>query len=160
MGATCRPQCNVGAADCDSNPTNGCEATNTNPTCSNGAPIDVTVIGDTANSGSTTGTTERFVRVRIRESLSADVDLTARLALQSGQGTDYDLYVYCPNCAATAINEADNSIEVGRDDISNNDRSFEVWAEIRLDTTTAQTTCAAWTLTVTGNVTTQNRCAN
>ena len=160
MGGTCRPVCNAGAADCDGDPDNGCELTNTNPTCVAGQ-IDVSINGDVADTDMVTGTTEDLFHLRVRETQSPDIDITARIALTSGAGTDYDLFVYCPSCNAAPLNEADDTIEVGRNDVNMSDRSFSVWVEVRLDTSGGpQTTCAPWTVAITGNVATTNRCGD
>jgi hypothetical protein len=158
----CTPMCNLGAANCDGDPDNGCELTNTDPQCAGNAAVDLQVIGDVTPTQPATivDNTERLMRIRVRETLSADEDITARFALTNGAGVDYDLFVYCPSCAAQPISDNDETIEVGRSDINNNDRSFDVWVEVRLDMTAPATTCASWTLTITGHVATTNRCAD
>lgn len=158
MGA-CVPSCTNGAADCDGDPDNGCELQDTNPTCNMGASVGLTVSGDAAQTVMTTGTTESFIRVRIRETQVPDIAITASIQLTSGAGADYDLVVYCTGCGSLPLSDSsDNTIEVGRSDVQNNDRTFDVFVEVRYDGTTPSTTCAPWTLTVTGNVTTANRC--
>ncbi|HUQ07355.1 MAG TPA: hypothetical protein VM261_32910 [Kofleriaceae bacterium] len=157
----CVPACNNGAANCDGDPNNGCELQDTNPTCSNSAAVATTVNGDVANATATlNGTTETFARVRIRESRTTDsVDITARFALVSGAGTNYDLHVYCPSCQSIPLSDStDDTIEIGRDDPFNVDGTFDVFVEVRYNGTTASTTCSPWTLTITGNVATSNRC--
>lgn len=158
---SCAPVCTNGAAQCDGDPDNGCELQDTNPTCNPLATTALTVTGDAAQSVMTTGTTETFLKLRIRESVSnGGGDLTAQLALVSGAGTNFDLHVYCFACGALPLSDAaDDTIEIGRnDDVG--DRSFDVWVEIRYNATVPSTTCAPWTLTVTGNVITNNRCAS
>lgn len=163
---TCQPVCNNGAANCDSDVINGCELQDTDPACAavSSSP-DASVNGDAASTATVTGTTERFVRIRIVESRGApDDDLGATITLTSGAGTDYDLHVYClgvaGSCDVTPLAEGDDSIDVGRDDVGGETRTFDVIAEVRYDPSTPSTTCATWTLTVTGNVNTPNRCAD
>src|SRR5690606_9828767 len=95
-----------------------CELQNTNPTCNPAAATTLTVNGDAASSMMTSGTTEAFLKIRVRESVSAGGgDLTAQIALVSGAGANYDLRVYCLACGALPLSDAaDNTIEVGRDD--------------------------------------------
>jgi hypothetical protein len=108
------------------------------------------------------GTTEAFHRIRIRENNGqADIDITARIQLTSGAGTDFDLLVYCLACQNLPLSDSsDDTIEVGRADAQGEDRSFDVFVEVRYDPTTPSTTCAPWTLTVTGGVQTNNRCGS
>lgn len=158
----CVPSCNNGAANCDGDPDNGCELQDTDPTCSPVASVGLTVNGDAAQTVNTTGTTEAIVRVRVRESNGpADIPITAQIALASGAGASYDLIVYCLACGALPLSDSsDHTIEVGRDDVSGQDRSFDVWVEVRYNGTVPSTTCAPWTLTVTGNVLTNSRCTS
>lgn len=161
-GGNCIPSCTNGAAECDGEPDNGCELQDTNPTCNQLATAGLTVNGDAAQTVVATGTTESFIKVRVRESNGApDVDLTASLQLTSGAGANYELFVYCLACGNIPLSDsADNTVEVGRSDATGQDRSFDVFAEIRYDGTPPSTTCAAWTLTVTGAVATANRCGS
>ena len=161
MTSTCVPVCDNGAAECNGDPVDGCELVNTDPSClltSNSA--EIVVDGDAADSEERTGTTERFYRVRLVESNGpgADIDITARIALQSGAGTDFDLVVWCTDCGATPMTDGDDQIEVGREDANGQTRTWELIVEVRYDPSTPSTTCAPWTLTVTGNVATANRC--
>jgi hypothetical protein len=156
VGGNCMPTCNAGTANCNGDPDDGCELQNTNPTCNGLAVSEYTVDGDAPDTEVITGTTERVFRVRIRESdATTAIDITARVALTNGAGVDYDLYVYCPSCLAAPMNETDETLEVGRADATG-DRSFDIWVDVRLDGAT--TTCAPWTVTITGNVNTANRC--
>ncbi len=163
MTTMCLPSCSNGAAQCDGNVDNGCELQDTNPTCpSTTTTPDLSVNGDAATTAMTTGTTERILRVRIAETVpNGGPDLTARIALVSGAGTDFDLVVYCPTCGTAGITDAtDDIVEVGKDDVAG-PSTFDVFVEVRYDgTTTPSTTCNAWTLTVTGGVATANRCGN
>ena len=154
----CVPSCTNGSAECNNDPDDGCELQDTNPACSQLATAGITVTGDAAQTTSIMGTTESYVKVRVRESNNgADVDITASLALTSGAGAGYSLHVYCLACGNIPLSDSnDNTIEVGRAD-GTGDRSFEVFAEIRY-VGPASTTCAPWTLTVTGAVATTNRC--
>jgi hypothetical protein len=159
LTGTCTPSCSVGAAECDGDPDNGCELQDTNPTCNPASLNPPVVNGDATDTEIFNGTTETFFRVRLRESQGvSDIDITARVALISGAGTDYDLYVYCPSCGATPLTDTDDAVEVGRADASGQDRGFDIWIEVRYNPATPSTTCAAWTVTVTGNVATANRC--
>jgi hypothetical protein len=163
--SACAPVCSNGAAQCDGDLDDGCELVDTNPVClGTGTTADITVNGDAASSGSISGTTERFVHIHLVESqmggAGTTIPITGRIQLTSGAGTDWDLYVYCPgNCGGTPMSDPTDSIDIGRDDAAG-DRSYDVIAEVRYDSTTPSTTCASWTLTVTGNVSTTNRCAN
>jgi hypothetical protein len=89
---------------------------------------------------------------------STGIPITAQIALVSGAGTNYDLVVACHACLGLAMTDADDVIEVGREDASG-DRGYFVYAEVRYGTP-ASTTCAPWTLTVTGNVQTNSRCVD
>ncbi len=162
MTSACVPVCTNGAANCDLDANNGCELQDTNPTCLlTSATPAATVSGDVDTTAMVTGTTEAFVRIRIVESSAGpDIDITAQLALTSGTGTDYDLHVYCPSCGSTPISDADDIVEVGRSDVTGQTRSFDVFAEIRYNPASPSTTCAAWTLNVTGHAATANRCGN
>lgn len=152
----CTPTCSAGAADCNGNPDDGCELQNTNPTCNPAAATEFSVDGDVDDTEVITGTTERFFRVRVRETDGGTaIDITASLALTHGAGVDYDLYVYCPSCNATPLNQADETLDVGRSD-GGGDRSFDIWVEVRLDGAT--TSCAPWTVTILGNSETTFRC--
>jgi hypothetical protein len=156
-GSVCVPQCSAGGAQCDGNVNNGCELINTNPVCQTGAPVTTMVNGDADSTAVLTGTTEQIVRIRIRETNSAtSQDVTARIALTSGAGTNYDLFVLCPACGSAPLSDpADDTVEVGRNDGTGVDVSFDVWVDVRH---VSATTCAPWTLTITGNVATVNRC--
>ena len=44
--------------------------------------------------------------------------------------------------------------------VQGSDRSFDVYVEVRYDTATPSTTCAPWTITVTGAAQTNNRCGS
>jgi hypothetical protein len=158
----CVPACNNGAANCDNDPNNGCELQDTNPTCSNSATLATSVAGDsdTNNTATLNGTTESFQRVRIRETRTTDDEpITARFALASGAGTNYDLHVYCPSCQSIPLSDStDDTIEIGRDDPFGTDGTFDVFVEVRYNGAVPSTTCNQWTLTITGNVATTNRC--
>ncbi len=156
--SACVPTCSVGAAQCDGEPDNGCELQDTDPTCNPIGTSLVTVDGDAADTETLTGNTERFMRVRIRESDSGnDIALTARIALISGAGTNYDLYVYCPGCQTPPLSDSDDIVEVGRAD-GNGDRGYDVFIEVRYNPSPPSTTCATWTVTITGGVATNTRC--
>lgn len=161
IGSTCAPVCSNGAAQCNGDLVDGCEPQDTNPLCGDvPASPNIIVNGDAADSETVNGTTEAFLRVRLVESigLTADIDITGQIALLSGPGTDFDLHVWCPDCDATPINEPDETIEVGREDATGQTRTWELIVEVRYDPNNPSTTCAAWELTVTGNVATANRC--
>lgn len=160
MGSMCRPLCTNGAANCDGDPDNGCELQDTNPTCSNSAAIEHTVDGDAADTETVTGTTEKMVRVRLRESIGANgPDVTGRFALTSGAGANYTLVVHCAECG-DALTDASNVVSIGRTDVNFEDGTMDVTAEIRYNSAMPSTTCAPWTLVITGNVTTGNRCGD
>jgi hypothetical protein len=160
MGGHCTPVCNNGAAECDGDPDNGCELQDTNPQCNGLATAGISVAGDVLATTPTSvmGTSEAVVKIRIRETLGPDVDLTASISLSSGAGANYELVVTCFLCGGIAVSDADNTIEVGRAD-GTGDRGFDVFAEVRYDGTPPSTTCAPWTLNVTGGVVTTARCA-
>ncbi len=157
--SACVPTCNNGAADCNGVPDDGCELVDTNPACATvSAMPDVQINGDDA-AGSTatvTGTTERFLRLRIRELHSGgtptvDRDPTARLVLTSGTGTDFDLFVYCTaSCNSVPRSAGNDILEIGNADTPGSS-TFDVIVEIRYDPTTPSTTCAAWSLAITGD---------
>ncbi len=158
MGGNCTPVCNSGTADCNGDPDDGCELQNTNPICNPIAANEFTIDGDAADSEVVTGNTERIFRARIRESDGGtNIDITARVALTHGAGVNYDLFVYCPACIGVPLSDTDEIVEVGRAD-GGGDRSFDVWVEVRLNGAT--TSCAPWTVTITGNVATANRCGS
>jgi hypothetical protein len=161
VDSTCAPVCSNGAAECNGDVVDGCELQDTNPACANASNVaDLVVNGDQADSESVQGTTEEVLRVRLVESIgpSQDVDITGRIALVSGAGTDFDLVVWCPDCDATPLTDNDDSIEVGREDANGATRTWELIVEVRYDPNPGSSTCAPWTLTVTGNVATANRC--
>ncbi len=156
----CAPSCINGAAECDGDPDNGCELQNTNPTCNPTSTSIIIVNGDATDTETFTGSAETIQRVRIRESNGAgDIDITARIALTSGQGANYDLYVHCRGCTNQPLTDGDNTIEVGREDGAM-DRDIELWVEVRYNGTTPSTSCAQWSVTITGNVATANRCGD
>jgi hypothetical protein len=161
VDSTCAPVCSNGAAECNGDVVDGCELQNTNPTClGTSAAPDLIVNGDADDTDFVTGTTERFLRVRLVESVgpTSDTDITGRISLISGLGTDFDLFVWCPDCDATPMSDSDDIIEVGREDATGATRTWELIVEVRYDANNPSTTCAEWTLTVTGNVATANRC--
>jgi hypothetical protein len=156
LAAHCTPVCNNGAAECDGDPDNGCELQDTNPVCNASAVATISIAGDVPGSMSVMGTTESVVKIHVREDNVLVAPLTARIALESGTGTNYDLVVTCFACGGIASDPSD-TIDVGRDDAAG-DRDFDVYAEVRYNGTTPSTTCAPWTLTVSGGVMTAARC--
>ncbi len=173
LTGNCTPSCTTGSAQCNGDPDDGCELQDTAVVCTSAPPAGdmamLTVDGDDFDtvprpSASTTGTSDRFVRIRIREgSNGSSFPITGTIALVSGAGTDFDLFVYCTDgttpsmplstatlCAASARTEGDDTVDVGRAD-DTGDRSFDVIAEVRYKSGSTSTTCNVWTLTVTGN---------
>lgn len=162
---TCQPVCDNGAANCDSDVINGCEPQNTDPACPpqplppDPMAVHASVRGDQGSDVVVvTGTTERWLRVRVVESNGGvDTNLRALLQLVSGPGTDFDLEVLCadvsPNCGTTPpMTSVDDTLVVGRSDLPATTRTFEVFALVRYDPSTPSTTCAQWSLTVSGNI--------
>jgi len=163
----CIPACTNGYADCNGDPDDGCDTlqntiTNLTTACvGTSATPAFTIDGDIADSEVVTGTIERLIRVRVAETNGGiDTPITARFALTSGAGTDFDLFVYCGTCGLDGMSEDDETIEVGRSDVTNVGRTYDVFVEVRYDATVASTTCNHWTLTITGGVATENRCGN
>ncbi len=165
MTSACAPVCASGYQSCDGDLANGCELlVDTNPMCSTFVPPTSFVNGDSSSASLTaSGHVEAWYAVNVRESLlSSSAPLTARITLDNPPGVDYDLYVYCVNCGMLAASSlqgpgVQESVDIGRDD-NFGDVSFPIMIEVRYYDDTDN--CAGWTLTVTGNVTTDVRNCN
>lgn len=150
--ATCG--CPNGYADCNGIAEDGCEtALNTNPTCADGQHNVGTIRGDQGSDVRTyTGRGERWFRVWITESVNFEVYLSARIELESGGASNYDLYVYCDSCggqlAGSSTNPDDNDLlTVARNDDWGSEDSFSVIIEVRY----ISRECEDYTLRVIGN---------
>ncbi len=130
---------------------------NTNPICASNVFLGP-VSGDTgAGSLSANGVGEKWFRLRITEddgSIFGLEYLSARIALSSPPGADYDLYVYCLGCGGTLAGSSTgggtalDTVNVRRDDTLGTEQTFEVLIEVRYFT---GTTSNAWSLSVSGN---------
>ncbi len=158
-GGTCVPICDAGAADCDNNPDNGCEVTDTNPTCTTSSPIEYTLQGDFVDNIDFGGDSETITRVVLLEQEPFFSNpLTARVTLTHPPGADYDLVVHCATCAQ-ALTDVDDIVEVGRNDQgSGSGEQLPLWIEVVLDTSVPQTACVPWNIHIETAISTANRC--
>lgn len=146
--------CNGLDDDCDDTTDEGF-VRDDNPVCSLTQVNLGSVSGDLGAAVATdTRHDEEWERVRITETNSASIYLSARITLQSAPGTDFDLYVYCVSCGGTLAgsslsgNGTDSVVVRAEDTNAATDNSFDVIIEVRHFSSTV---CADWTLTVTGN---------
>ena len=132
---------------------------NDNPECSAGAHFLGTVNGDTGSDTlSDSHWNEEWDRFTITEDDNSVQYLSARIVLTSPPGTDFDLYVYCANCAGSLAGSSTVEGLTGHDDVVvvraedgwGSDDTFDVIVEVRHYNSTL---CANWSLNVTGNVT-------
>lgn len=132
---------------------------NDNPECSAGAHFLGTVNGDTGSDTlSDSHWNEEWDRFTITEDDNSVQYLSARIVLTSPPGTDFDLYVYCANCAGSLAGSSKVGGLTGHDDVVvvraedgwGSDDTFDVIVEVRHYNSTL---CANWSLNVTGNVT-------
>jgi len=129
---------------------------NTNPACASAVNLG-TIAGDSGTPILTkTGVGEAFFMVRLREdSTSISLhDLSAKITLQSPSGANYDLRVRCTSCASSlqrisALGEGvpEDIRILQKDNFSDN--SINLVIEVIYF---SGSSCAAWTLTVNGNV--------
>jgi hypothetical protein len=158
---TSSEQCDGTGADedCDGSVDEGF-VRNDNPLCSAGTVNLGTVRGDAGNDKASTTDyyNEEWLRVRISESNSSTVNLTARIELYSPPGTDFDLFVYCAACGPTPIASSTigslsghtDAVTIGAQDaFLGGDDSFDAIIEVRYFNATR---CAPWSLKVDGNV--------
>ena len=162
--SACAPVCDLGYADCDADPDNGCDLLlDTDPACSPNVTDLGTISGDGTNTAIVrTGHAETWFKVRLDETDNNTLRaITGRISLASPAGADYDLYVYCASCGGaskSSILDAGMTdvIDIGRDDGAGN-RGFELFIEIVwIDTAD----CATWTLTVAGDTGGADRTCN
>jgi hypothetical protein len=166
MAGDCNPICAVGALDCDGNPDDGCEVRNSNPVCT--TPPSLGSVSGDANSPALTasGYEEAFFTVTVNETEfggggdapSVEVELVSPVAV------DFDLFVTCNNCAGAGQSSTlpagvVDTVNLGRDDTSGN-QTYDIVIEVRFATQPVSLTCSTWSLTVTGDVTTNNRSCN
>lgn len=162
-GGLCMPTCLLGAQDCDSNPINGCELRDSNPTCP--SVPSAAINGDsTAVPLTFSGFSEAWYNVHVQEVLGAPLTpLTASIELTNPTGVDFDLFVYCHACGASLARSSTNgagvtdSVFIGRDDQAGVDVSFDILIEVRY---VGANMCGNWGLTVNGNVVTSDRVCN
>jgi hypothetical protein len=161
LATDCTPVCSAGANDCDSNPNNGCELRNTSPTCSTTVVNLGSIRGDTGTGGTLAGDSgyaEAWYQVTLNETdkeNNSGGNIIGTVGLAVPDNTNFDLFVYCPNCAGSQVASSasgtagtDELINLRNDDSNGDDDGYTIIIEIRW---IAATACGNWTLTVTGN---------
>jgi len=154
--------CGMGASDCDSDPSNGCELSHAAPstnTCA-AAPNLGSWCGDVGCGflcGSTssrtvatrTGRTSAWFRGRTNECSNCPARLQVTFTLTVPAGVDYDLFVY-DRCGGTPIGRS--ALLEGQTDRVTIERSgdfgsdsFDWWVEVRYY---RGSSCLPWSLTV------------
>lgn len=90
--------------------------------------------------------------VTVTEDSLSDYDLYAYVYLDSPSTEDYDVCVYCPSCSDTSplcsLTSGDDDVEVRRNDDMIGDEDYNMYINIIYY---SGSTCATWTLWVTGN---------
>lgn len=144
----------------------GCEIHDTNPVCPNALFLG-NISGDTTSAPlSAMGADEAWYRVRINELSDASRYLSASITLQSPPGVDYDLYVRCLSCTNPTVLSSTNGaghldqMSIGHDDTFATDDSHDIFIEVRYFGSGVGAVCGNWTLTINGDVVTDNRSCN
>ena len=140
-----------------------CLSRDTDPACSGGAVYLGEVAGDTGNDMlMTTGYAEAWFASNVLDSSGSNMAMTARIELQNPPDVNMDLFVTCEACGDSRTLSSTNgpgltdTVLIGRDD-GGGDRSYGLLVEVRW---VSSTVCDDWTLTVSGNVSTNNRTCN
>jgi hypothetical protein len=131
------------------------QAENQNPACSPGTFLG-SVSGDTpsADLGPHVGANEQWLSFRLTEDdLNLDQDPTAMISLHNSAGSNFDLCVYCPNCAdpsgSCSFNPAGqiDTVYVRKNDNAALDDDFDVIIQVYY---TSSLSCGGWGLFVSG----------
>jgi hypothetical protein len=153
--------CDSAWCDVDEVYENGCEYNlNGNPACLTQLPYSGTVSGDQFTSPlPIVGRGEQWFRFRITENDDGIVYLSAQIMLQSAEGTDYDLYLYCQNCvgliATSTTTGVFDTVYVRNDDDWGSADDFDIYVAVLWKSGV----CGDYTLTIQGDAATnQNNC--
>jgi hypothetical protein len=143
--------------NCNGQTDEGCGTScspDTNPSC---VQMSLgTVRGDNgADQLLTSGSDEAWYLVTISEQSWSSIALKAEILLTNGNGSDFDLYVYCSQCGGVLLASSTSAgpnqtekVQLGKRDDGGVTDSFDVIVEIRYKTNSA---CGGWTLQVLGN---------